>query len=418
MVKGSDFVENNEKTKILKDLVKFKSVNDHETEVANYLKGLFDKAGIKSWLVALPGTKDRSDLVAEIGSGNPVLAVSGHMDVVDVDRDNWDTDPFELTKNGDKLYGRGATDMKAGLAALVIALLELKESNAHFSGTIRFMATAGEEVGQPGAELLQQKGYLKDVDALLIGEPSGYFRTVFASKGELDLTIDSTGKSAHSSMPYLGNNAVEHLLNVLNDIKAKIKELSDGVSNDVLGKTIFNIDTIHGGNQVNAIPGKAQAQLNLRTIPELENEKILSAFKQVIDNYNSKTNGQVSLSVDMDIIPILGDKDSKLLSLIHQIAKPYVSQLQLSEDDFQQLKHEAEGAGVSDYQKYDLISEGISGGTDASQFLVDQANGFPVVVYGPGNDTPHQDNEYVSEQMFFDFIEIYKKLFVQYGTER
>lgn len=70
----------------------------------------------------------RANFVAEIGSGSPILALSGHMDVVDAgNQDNWTYPPFQLTEKDDKLYGRGTTDMKGGLMALVIALIELKE---------------------------------------------------------------------------------------------------------------------------------------------------------------------------------------------------------------------------------------------------------------------------------------------------
>jgi len=405
-----------QKIEILQDLIQIKSVNGKEADVAAYLKQLFDRAGVKNRIVTLDQANNRANLIAEIGSGQPTLAVSGHMDVVAVDPDQWDTAPFDLTKKGDKLYGRGATDMKAGLAALVIAMIELQEEHATIPGTIRLLATAGEEVGQPGAELLQQKGYLNDIDALLIGEPSGYFRTIFANKGELDITLNSQGKSAHSSMPHLGTNAVENLLDILNQIKKRIKELTQHVYNDVLGETVFNIDIFKGGNQVNAIPGFAQAQLNLRTIPELSNQQIIQSFQDIVDHYNQTNSGQISMSVDMNIIPILGKRNSNLMSLIHKIATPYAKQQKLSNQESKQLQQEAKAAGIADYQKLELIKEGISGGTDASKFLVDRNYGFPYVVYGPGNDTPHQDNEYVSEKMFLNFIEIYKELFSSYGA--
>ncbi|WP_251360906.1 M20/M25/M40 family metallo-hydrolase, partial [Staphylococcus aureus] len=93
----------------------------------------------------------RANFVAEIGSGSPILALSGHMDVVDAgNQDNWTYPPFQLTEKDDKLYGRGTTDMKGGLMALVIALIELKEQNQLPQGTIRLLATAGEEKEQEG----------------------------------------------------------------------------------------------------------------------------------------------------------------------------------------------------------------------------------------------------------------------------
>lgn len=253
------------KLQILSDLVSIQSVNGHELPVAEYLKKLFDKAGIKNQILPLPNESDRANFVAELGSGKPVLAISGHMDVVSANADSWATDPFKLTKKGDRLYGRGATDMKSGLAALIIAILEIKASGKPINGTIRLLATAGEEIGQPGAELLQKQGYVDDIDGLLIREPSAN-RAVFANDGELDISIRSHGKTAHSSTPAAGNNAVEHLLNVIEQIRQRMAKLMANTSDKVLGETIFNVDVLNGGTQYNAIPAEAVAGINIRTI--------------------------------------------------------------------------------------------------------------------------------------------------------
>lgn len=399
-----------EKLDILSKLISFPSVNDHEKQVAIYLQKLLQEHNISSQILPLEG--DRANLVAEIGSGKPVLALSGHMDVVDVQRDNWQTDPFKLTPVADKLYGRGSTDMKSGLAAMVIALIELQESNFQFPGTIRFLATSGEEVGQYGAETLQNQGYMQDVDSLLIGEPSGYV-VVYASKGELDLKIQSFGKAAHSSMPALGNNAVEHLLRVLNQIKGHLSDLMATAENDVLGKTLFNIDVIKGGKQPNAIPGYAEAVLNIRTIPELANQKILDTIQNVIEHYNATTTGQINLVCDMNIIPILGNKDAKLIKLIQKISQPYLQKQNYSAEEIEQLEKKAQLSGIP-FSADEILTVGVSGGTDASKFLIDQPQGFNYVVFGPGNGNAHQDNEFVSQTMYLDFIDIYQQIIKEY----
>ncbi|BDR58580.1 ArgE/DapE family deacylase [Xylocopilactobacillus apicola] len=399
-----------DKLSILSKLVGFKSVNDHEKPVAQYLQELLKKYDIKSEIVEIG--PDRANLVAEIGSGKPVLAISGHMDVVDVELANWKTDPFKMSEIDGNLYGRGSTDMKSGLAAMIIAMIELKESKTPINGTIRLLATAGEEVGQAGAEKLFQDGYMKDVDTLLIGEPSGY-RAVYANKGELDITIKSKGKAAHSSMPALGNNAVEHLLNILDQIREMMKNKGGNAHNEVLGDTVFNIDIIKGGTQPNAIPGSAEAVLNIRTIPEFDNESILKLIKQEIENYNNSTRGDISMDVEMDIIPIIGDVNCKIIELIKKIAKPYMSNIKYTPEQIKLAEEQSRLTGMP-FSTTEIKTMGVSGGTDASKFLFDRPNGFNYVVFGPGENNAHQDNEYVTKQMYFDFIEIYKELFTEF----
>lgn len=403
-------MEKKEKVDLLQKMIEVKSVNGNEKEVADILKKVLDDAGIQNEILTFGN--NRANLVATLGKGRPVLAVSGHMDVVEVDKDNWETDPFELVEKDGMFYGRGVTDMKAGLAALVISMVELKEAGTPINGTIKLLATAGEEVGQPGAEKLTEQRYMKDVDALLIAEPSGY-RCVYANKGELNITIDSKGQAAHSSMPKAGINAVEHLLHVLNNIETKVKQATDGIENEVLGDTVFNIDVIKGGNQINAIPAFAQAQINMRTIPEFTNAQLEDIFKEVIDEYNDQTDAQIDYSVTMNTIAITGKEDSSLIQLIQKIGKPYLQNQEMSDEEIKQAKKSAELTGLK-FSKDEILTLGMSGGTDGSKFLIDQPNGFDYVMFGPGNDTMHKDNESLSKSMYFDYIDIYKKLFTEY----
>ena len=157
-----------EKIKILADLVGIESVNDNELEVAEYLKSLLAQHDIQSTIIKV--TDSRANLVAEIGSGTPVLAVSGHMDVVSPgDPSKWQTPPFKLTEDKEgRLHGRGSADMKSGLAAFVISMIELHEQGLPKNGTIRLLATVGEEIEGHGAKAFYKEGYMNDVDALVI----------------------------------------------------------------------------------------------------------------------------------------------------------------------------------------------------------------------------------------------------------
>ena len=281
-----------EKVNILRDIININTVNDNEIEVAQYLQRLFEQYHIESHIDQINDT--RANLIATIGSGHPVLGISGHMDVVsEGDKQDWSVDPFEMTEKDGNLYGRGTSDMKSGLAALAIALIDIKENNLLQQGTIKFMATAGEEMEQLGSEQLYDKGYMDDVDALVIAEPSEQ-TLVYAHKGSMDFRITSKGRASHSSIPVMGQNAIKPLLDFIQNIDKSYQEIAQATEfkeldftrmletvkdrlpesldeeevKRVVSGLVINNTIIQGGNQVNSIPDRAQTEFNIRTVPE------------------------------------------------------------------------------------------------------------------------------------------------------
>ncbi|EAE8881800.1 ArgE/DapE family deacylase [Listeria monocytogenes] len=377
-------MERERKIQILKDIVNIDSTNGHEEQVANYLQKLFAEYGIESEKVQYD--VDRASLVSEIGSNDgKVLAFSGHMDVVDAgDVSKWKFPPFEATEHEGKLYGRGATDMKSGLAAMIIAMIELHEEKQKLNGKIRLLATVGEEVGELGAEQLTQKGYADDLDGLIIGEPSGH-RIVYAHKGSINYTVKSTGKNAHSSMPEFGVNAIDNLLLFYNEVEKFVKSID--ATNEILGDFIHNVTVIDGGNQVNSIPEKAQLQGNIRSIPEMDNETVKQVLVKIINKLNKQENVKLELIFDYDKQPVFSDKNSDLVHIAKSVA--------------------------SDIVKEEIPLLGISGTTDAAEFTKAKKE-FPVIIFGPGNETPHQVNENVSIENYLEMIDVYKRIATEF----
>ncbi|HFQ1746700.1 TPA: ArgE/DapE family deacylase [Staphylococcus aureus] len=400
-----------EKIQLLADIVELQTENNNEIDVCNYLKDLFDKYDIKSEILKV--NEHRANIVAEIGNGSPILALSGHMDVVDAgNQDNWTYSPFQLTEKDGKLYGRGTTDMKGGLMALVITLIELKEQNQLPQGTIRLLATAGEEKEQEGAKLLADKGYLDDVDGLIIAEPTGS-GIYYAHKGSMSCKVTATGKAVHSSVPFIGDNAIDTLLEFYNQFKEKYSELKKHdtkheldvtpMFKSLIGKEISEEDAnyasgltavcsiINGGKQFNSVPDEASLEFNVRPVPEYDNDFIESFFQNIINNVDSN---KLSLDIPSNHRPVTSDKNSKLITTIKDVASSYVD-------------------------KDDIFVSALVGATDASSFLGDNKDNVDLAIFGPGNPLmAHQIDEYIEKDMYLKYIDIFKEASIKYLKEK
>lgn len=378
--------------KILSDLVGIDSANDHELQVANYLATLLGDHGITAKVLAAradtdhpEAQPDRANLIAEIGSGAPVLVLSGHMDTVSLgNRGDWDSDPLTMTERAGKLFGRGTTDMKSGLAAIAIALIELKAQGLPRKGTLRLLASRAEEIGEYGAKELAADGYMDDADALLVAEPSGW-TIVHAHKGEVDFRLHSTGRSAHSSMPELGFNAIPPLMEVL--VRAQQEFGARPASDPVLGELTFSTTVFHAGDQVNTIPDSAVAQVNVRTIPQFDNREAIALLKSLVAEQNRR-GATITLDPYMQEPVVSAPKDSLLVRLATKLGERISGQT--------------------------IPAVGVAGVTDASSLLVGKDADFPFIMFGPGNQTMHTVNENIDAQMYLDFVQLYQRLFVEY----
>ncbi len=374
------------KIKILQDVIQIETVNDNEVAVAEYFKNLLNEYGIDSKLVEYSPT--RANLVAEIKGEKPgkVLIFNGHSDVVAAgDPEDWTHPPFAGVIEDGKLYGRGATDMKAGLTALALAMIEIKEQDLLKAGTIRFIITVGEEIGMYGSKQMTEEGYVDDADAIIVGEPKmGNGKIVTAHKGSVQYEIVSYGRSAHSSMPELGINSIQQIVDFIPVANEKIAEAASKGENEKLGRMLNAFTVIDGGDQINSIPAITKLKGNGRTVPEVDNEMFLDALNASIDEINNQIEGRLELNIMQNNPAVESDFDTDLIQSFRNVANVEIEPV------------------------------GMTGATDASNFGRIEKD-FDLAIYGPGvMEVAHQVDEYVEIEDYLNFIDLYQKVAQDY----
>jgi len=209
--------------------------------------------------------RGRANLVAKFGPGEPGLLLGGHIDVVPVgDESAWSHPPFQGVVKAGKLYGRGACDMKTGLAAILKAVEAA--SKRKMKRGLLFVATAGEEVGFEGLKALYARGLIPEGAAKLgvMGEPTS-LRPIRAHKGLADFRITVSGRSGHASRPELGVNAIDKCASIIEALSTWSRSLS--ARDRDLGSTIATPTMVKGGTKSNVIPDSCELIVDSRWVP-------------------------------------------------------------------------------------------------------------------------------------------------------
>jgi len=242
------------------------------TALAAWMADRCEAAGMR--VERLQTSEGKCNLVCSAGPpGTDGLVLSGHMDVVPAEGQPWTSDPFTLTRRGDRLHGRGACDMKAFLAAVIEALPALPLRSLKRELVLAF--THDEEVGCLGSRALADRFAAEGrglPSLCLIGEPTS-FRMLRMHPGHVAMRILCGGRAAHSSKPDLGRSAIR--------LAARVVEELDRLAEDWRGRTRFaellerpfvvmNVATIHGGSAINIVPDRCVIELGFRPLPGMD----------------------------------------------------------------------------------------------------------------------------------------------------
>jgi len=352
--------------------------------LAEYLKKTMEELGISSHIDELD--TNRANVIGCVkGSGDHrTLLLNGHLDVVPPGEIPWKHDPFGGEIDNGKIYGRGTSDMKSGLAALIMATGLIIQSGIKLKGDLLIAGTAGEETDSIGARQLLQKGYLKNVEAAVIAEPSN-LKIFSATKGALWLQFITKGTTAHGSMPDQGNNAILQMNCLINEL---IQYDFGAVSHEFLGRPSMNIGTIQGGVKTNVVPDSCILTVDMRTVPGQDHDRIIADMHDLLTKLGQSTEGfHGELRITNDRPPVETDPACLLMRQGITAAR------------------KALGA--------ELIPCGVNYYTDASIFMPEL--GIPVLWLGPGDEkTAHKPDEYVEIDKYIDAIKFYTALILEW----
>lgn len=350
-----------------------------ERRLAEYLAHRLEELGLSAEVQAV--AEDRANVIGRItGSGEaPPLILCGHLDTVPIGEAPWRFDPFAAEIAEGKIWGRGTSDMKSGLAAAVVAAGLVAASGARLKGDLIVAGTAGEEVDRIGAIRLIEGGVLP-AGPLLIAEPSEN-EIYTAEKGALWLEIVARGRAAHGSMPELGVNAIEHLARA---VLALRNEDFPHQPHPLLGRPTLNVGTIRGGSRTNIVADSCAVTVDIRTVPGQDHGAIVRQVTRLLDRIGAAgPECPTEVRVLNDAPPIETDAaDAFVRDVVRSVADA--------------ARRQATPTGVMYY-------------TDAAALV--PALNVPMAICGPGRkELAHQVDEYVEINTLIEAVGIYRRL--------
>jgi succinyl-diaminopimelate desuccinylase len=326
------------------DLIRFPTVNppgNAYTPCAEWIAHRLRRAGYETIMVrgeGTPGDTDRhprTNVVARrAGRGpGPTVHFNSHIDVVEAGA-GWTVDPFAGAVREGRVYGRGACDMKGGLAASIVAAEAFMEVFPDFSGAIEISGTVDEESGGfGGVAYLARQGYFSKprVDHVIIPEPLNKDRICLGHRGVWWAEIETKGEIAHGSMPFLGDCAVRHMGAVLEAFEDELfpaldaKRTAMPVVPEGARRSTMNINSIHGGQTEDYRPGLpspnvpdwCRLTIDRRFLLEERLEEVKGEVTAILDRLaRERPKFRYSIRDVMEVLPTMTERDAPVVTAV------------------------------------------------------------------------------------------------------
>ncbi len=368
--------------RLLKKLIQARTTSeDGELAAAEVISAEFARCGIESKIDSWDS--NRANINARVKSSGQKAAIlfACHHDVVGPGEAPWQYPPFGAVEADGKIYGRGSTDMKGGIAAAVTAICKIVGSGTKLQGDIIFVAAAGEETDSAGAQrFINSSDRPEKLAGVVIPEPTD-FTIVTAHRGMLWLEVITSGKSAHGSAPELGINAITSMRHFLNELE---KYDISAKSHELLGRCSMSVNTIVGGKTLNVVPDKCTVGIDIRTIPGADHQNIVADIKSIFERLRSENS-----QFDADV------------SIVRQVQSMETDRNCTFIRDF------CSSLGVTETQAVGFT-------TDGPHFA---SLGAPVVIFGPGKPSLcHKPDEYIEIADLERAVKDYQSIILKFLT--
>lgn len=331
---------------LTQDLIRIPTLNppgDHYLEICEFLSKRLIASGFQVELIRAEGTPGDSDayprwnvVARREGAGKgDCVHFNSHTDVVEVGR-GWSFDPFAGTLQDGKIYGRGACDMKGGLAASIVAAEAFLQRCPEFSGAIEISGTADEETGgYGGVAYLAEKGYFSPerVQHVIIPEPLNKDRVCLGHRGVWWAEIETHGEIAHGSMPFLGDCAVRHMGAVLDEMETTLfpalleKRTAMPVVPEQARQSTLNINSLHGGQAElpaeftgwpsACVPDSCRMVIDRRFLVEEKIEDVKQEINDVLERVKARRDRfRYDLKEMHQVLPTMTDREAPIVKTV------------------------------------------------------------------------------------------------------
>ncbi len=357
-----------------------------ETEVVKALAGLFSAEGIKYELQIVD--EKRSNIIARIpgAGGGRSLAFNGHLDTVPPY--NMTVNPYDAEIDGRKIYGRGTSDMKGPIAAMVMTLVAFRRSGVSLKGDLIFTGVLAEETNSVGVETLVKSGF--QVDGAVVGEPSGREYAI-GHRGLEWLEVEFKGKAVHSGVAEQGVNAIVNAAKFIVRLEQEIVPRLKMINNEFTGPAVANVGFISGGTQPSTVADSCLVQIDRRYTPEEKLADVIEEFEIILEKMRFEDPAfraelrrvESSLMNSFDHVPLLTSPEDPLVkslaaSMEYVLGRP---------------------PGLTKRR----------GWTDAA--ILNYYGKIPTAVYGPGDIMrSHTPDEYITIDELAEGFKIYSLL--------